>query len=379
MHTKYSVGVDMSKKNYKACVVALNDNQEIKVKASRTFPNTLHGFEHFKGWYSKHLKEDIPVVFVMEATGSYHEQLTWFLHNEDQSVSIVLPNRAKAYMTSLGIKSKNDKVDARGLATMGAIQQLTPWQPISKQFYNLRSLTRHLEDLQNIRTSLKNQQEQCSYGMYEQKTVFKSLSATIKAIDKQIASCKKKIHKLIEKDTKLNEKVVYMTSIKGVSTITAAVVVAETNGFALIANLKQLVSYTGYDVRENQSGIRAGKTRITKKGNAHIRRSMHLPAFNVVRYKVKTFESLYKRVYEKTGIKMKAYVAVQSKLLRMMYTLWKNETEFDPNHQTSGIHEPKTLFSVPPIGADKKAAESNETAALDGLPCNQSPEALFSV
>ena len=136
-----------------------------------------------------------------------------------------------------------------------------------------------------------------------------------------------------------------MTSIKGVSTITAAIVIGETNGFALINNVKQLVSYAGYDVRENQSGNRTGKTRITKKGNAHIRRAMHLPAFNTVRY-VKTFENLYSRVYEKSGIKMKAYVAVQSKVLRMMYTLWKNETNFDPNYQTSGIQEPKILCSV---------------------------------
>ena len=379
MDTKVSVGADISKKDFKACFVVFNDKQEVKVKANRAFPNTPAGFEQFKGWYGKHLKEGIPVVFVMEATGSYHEHLAWFLHREGQSVNIVLPNRAKAYMISLGMKSKNDKADAKGLATMGAVQKLASWQPISKHFYALRSLTRHLEDLLIIRTSLMNQQGQCKYAMYEQKTVSKSLAATLKAIDRQIASCRDNIHKLVEKDTELNRKVSYMISIKGVSTITAAVIVGETNGFALIDNLKQLVSYAGYDVKENQSGNRVGKTRMTKKGNAHIRRAMHLPAFNVVRCHVQTFENLYKRVYGRRGIKMKAYVAVQSKLLRMMYTLWKNEKEFDPKYGTSGIHEPRALFSVAPDGKENKTAESDDTAALDGLPCNQSPEALFSV
>lgn len=346
MDTKVSVGADISKKDFKACFVVFNDKQEVKVKSSRAFPNTPTGFEQFKGWYGKHLKEGLPVVFVMEATGSYHEHLAWFLHREGQSVNIVLPNRAKAYMISLGMKSKNDKADAKGLATMGAVQKLTSWQPISKHFYGLRSLTRHLEDLLIIRTSLMNQQGQCKYGMYEQKTVSKSLAAMLKAIDRQIASCRGGIHKLIEKDTELNRKVAYMTSIKGVSTITAAVIVGETNGFALIDNLKQLVSYAGYDVKENQSGTRVGKTRITKKGNAHIRRAMHLPAFSVVRYHVKTFENLYKRVYGKRGIKMKAYVAVQSKLLRMVYTLWKNEKKFDPKYGTSGIQEPSPSFRL---------------------------------
>jgi len=77
---------------------------------------------------------------------------------------------------------------------------------------------------------------------------------------------------------------------------------------------------------------------------------------------------------------MKAYVAVQSKLLKLMYTLWKNETAFDTNHQTSGCQETKPLFSgnIVPQGT-KKTAESFDSAALDELPCDQSTEALFSV
>ncbi len=62
-----------------------------------------------------------------------------------------------------------------------------------------------------------------------------------------------------------------------------------------------------------------------------------------------------------------------------MYTLWKNETMFDENYQPSSIQEHKPLFSVDPIGAQNKTAESQDSAALDELPCNQSHKALFSV
>ena len=105
---------------------------------------------------------------------------------------------------------------------------------------------------------------------------------------------------------------------------------------------------------------------------------MHLPAFNTVRY-LNTFENLYNRVYQRSRIKMKAYVAVQSKLLRMMYTLWKNETNFDPNYQTSGIQEPELLCSVTSQSEVQKTAPIAIEAALDELPCNQSPEVLCSV
>lgn len=382
MITYYSVGIDVSKSDFKACFVVINDQQQIRVKASRTFSNTVKGFESFQEWYFKHHKESLPLTFVMEATGSYHEQLAWFLHRDNQKLSVVLPNRSKAFMVSLGMKSKNDKVDAQGLAKMGVIQKLDLWNPISKKFYTLRALTRHLEDLQNIRTALLNQKEQCNHAMYDLKTITKSLDKTLLGIDKQIKEGKKKVAKIIEKDKDISKKAACMTSIVGVSTMTAAIVIGETNGFALIRNSKQLVSYSGYDVRENQSGNSAGKTRMTKKGNAHIRRSMHLPAFNTVRLHVSTFENLYQRVYQKSGIKMKAYVAVQSKLLRLMYTLWKNETVFDPNYQTSGFQEPKLLCSesICPEGiSSNKTAEFSDSAALDKLPYDQSSEVLCSV
>lgn len=364
MQGKYSVGIDISKKDFKVCFVILDQDQEIKIKSSRKFSNTVKGCDSFKKWYKNHQKEDLPIVFVMEATGSYHEHLAWYLYQDKQQLSVVLPNRSKAYMISLGLKSKNDKVDAQGLAMMGAVQKLSVWQPISKQIYNLRALTRHLEDLQKIRTSLMNQQEQPKYAMYELKDVSRSIASTLKTIDKQIAGCKKKIHAIIEKDAVLKKKVSHITSIKGVSTITVAVVIGETNGFALIDNLKQLTSYAGYDVKENQSGSRTGKTRITKKGNAHIRRAMHLPAFGVVRWHVKSFENLHKRVYSRTGLKMKAYVAVQAKLLRMMYTLWSKETDFNPNYQKSVNQEgTKNLINQ----VDKETAGSKDPAARDEL------------
>ena len=59
------------------------------------------------------------------------------------------------------------------------------------------------------------------------------------------------------------------------------------------ANQRQLVSYAGYDVIENQSGNRSGKTRISKKGNSRIRRILHLPAFNAVRFGEPTCQALY--------------------------------------------------------------------------------------
>lgn len=379
METKYCLGLDLSKEDFKSCLVVIDHVQNTKIKASRTFPNTASGFDQLWEWTGKKRKEGIPFSIVIEATGVYHENIAWFLHKKGVDVSIMLPNRTKAYMTSLGHKSKNDHVDAKGLAMMGAVQKLPLWKPISEGIYQLRALTRHLEDLQNMRTGMLNQQEQVKHAMYSVPEVEKSLEKTLKTVDKQIDACKDKVRQILHKDKKLSVKVESMTSIKGVSDMTAAVVIAETNGFSLIRNLKQLTSYAGYDVKENQSGQKTGKTRITKKGNAHIRRAMHLPAFNVVRLKVKPFSSLHERVYNRSGIKMKAYVAVQSKLLGVMYTLWKTETKFDENHQErvrSRDQEAKLLLS---LRNENKIAPEDPEATLGGHLSDQSPEVPLSV
>jgi transposase len=122
-------------------------------------------------------------------------------------------------------------------------------------------------------------------------------------------------------------------SIKGVGLLTALIVISETNGFELIENKAQLVSYAGSDVVERQSGssIR-GKTRISKKGNAHIRRALHYPALSAVRYEGQLGD-LYKRVtLRNPKVKMIGLVAVQRKLLVLIYTLFKKNQPYDPNY-----------------------------------------------
>ena len=55
-----------------------------------------------------------------------------------------------------------------------------------------------------------------------------------------------------------------------------------------------------------------------------------MPAFSVVKYNIDPFADLYERVYNRTMIKMKAYVAVQRKLLILIYTLWKKNEKYNP-------------------------------------------------
>ena len=377
---KYSVGFDCSKDDFQACVSLIDDAQHVKIKASRKFTNTKKGFEDAVYWVNKNCKEKLPIVVVMEATGNYYENLALYFHQENYTVNVVLPNKAKKYMESRGIKTKNDPVDAKGLSQMGAEQLLREWEPYSKDIYKLRLMTRQHERLVAYKTQLKNQLHSLAYGMYKNELVAEQMDEMLLVVDRQIDELKHEIEKFIAKDEKLKGKIEKILPIKGVATLTLATLIAETNGFKLIENFRQLTSYSGYDVIENQSGKRMGKTRISKKGNSHIRRAMFFPAINVVTFKETQFVNLYERVYERTKIKMKGYVAVQRKLLCLIYTLWKKDDTYNPNFaQTSGNNEPKSLFQLCEEINEKKVAPEEPEATQDGLPCKKSPEALFQL
>jgi transposase len=326
---KYSLGIDISMKIFHACLSVMDSQQQIKVKASRKFTNNAAGFKELYDWIKKHYKQqDIPLHIIMEATGVYYEQCAMYLYKKEFTVIVVLPNKAKKYLQATGLKSKNDKIDAKGLAQMGAEKKLDPWQPMDDFYYTLRSLTRHHESLQNIKTNINNQLHADNAGMYSNKQVGKQLKNLIETVDKQIEEIEKSIEEHIASDATVQKKVDGITKIKGVGLMTVATLLAETNGFLLFENIPQIVSYSGYDVVEDQSGKHVGKTKISKKGNSHIRRILHMPAFNVVRYQVSPFMQLINRTFKKHNIKMKSYVTVQKKILIMIYSLWKNNQQF---------------------------------------------------
>ncbi len=123
-----------------------------------------------------------------------------------------------------------------------------------------------------------------------------------------------------------------MCSLSGIGNLTAASVLGETNGFDLIRNRRQLASYAGFDIKEKQSGTSIrGKARISKRGNKHLRKTMHMPALAAIRSDER-FKDIFIRLVSKHGIRMKAVVAVQRKLLELMYIIHKNQTPYEKEY-----------------------------------------------
>jgi len=346
---KQCVGIDCSKDELVVCFSQLTSEWNVKDKSTRIFSNTLTGFKQLVKWTNKLADTTIPLIFVVEATGVYHEKMAYYLFDAKQKVSIVLPNKARHFAQTLKIRTVNDRTSSKMLATLGLEKQLDAWQKPEPVFAYLKQLTREREQLLNECTVNKNQLHAEEHGAEPVKSSISRMKKRIGWLGKQILEIETEIKQVVSEHTDLSERIKKVCTIKGVGLITTVTVVAEANGFNLIRNSKQLASYAGYDVVEKQSGTSVrGKSRISGKGNKHIRRALHFPALTVVKYD-KHLNDIYTRLEAKHGIKMKAYTAVQRKLLVLIYTLWKKNESYDLNYQNKKSNAIKLLEQ--PIGA----------------------------
>jgi transposase len=332
---KQSIGIDISKSSFTACLCQKEPTGELTFSKVVDFSNDRTGFNQLLRWVKRVSVAGIELVFLMEATGVYYESLAHHLHKLKKKVHVVLPNTSKHYFSSLNIKTKTDKIDARVLSQFGGERLHRIWSPPSPLLRELRNLTRYYVQLQEQKTALGNikHSKDCSYDV--QSFILKSNGKLIDQIDNQITACKKAIEKLISSDPELKEKARKAATIKGVGLITIATIIAETNGFYEFNSAKQLASFAGYDVVQRESGTSIkGKTRISKKGNRYIRNALYFPAMVACRFNA-DLKATYIRINTNKSSKMIGQVAIQRKLLTLIYTLWKNETEFIEEYKTS--------------------------------------------
>lgn len=200
----------------------------------------------------------------------------------------------------------------------------------SKMMREIKFLSREYREAKAKMVVVKNQlhARNHSYGCPE--SVEKRLKKQISLLETQLLEIEAELRTAAMSDTKLYDKIGRINTIPGVSFMTTISILAETNAFALVRNAKQLVSYAGLDIEHKQSGLKAGKTKISKKGNSFIRNALYMPALCAARHNPE-MKLFYQRLIERKPAKKIGITAVARKLLILTYILWKNDMEFNPH------------------------------------------------
>lgn len=154
---KQCVGIDCAKDELVVSYGVMNQQYDTRMLSNMKFKNAESGFSKMLKWSNKLNAGTSDIIYLMEATGVYHEKAALYLHEHNCNVVVVLPNKAKAFSKTLAVKTVNDKVSGQMLAQMGLEKKFDFWQPPAPVYNGLRQLTRERDQLMHEQTQIKNQ------------------------------------------------------------------------------------------------------------------------------------------------------------------------------------------------------------------------------
>lgn len=316
-----TLGVDISKDSFH---VELSINNKLR---HRRFANRKEGFAELAAWFVKH---KAPVIHAcLEATGPYSEALALFLHEQGHTVSVVNPAQIKAFGQSELLRNKDDRPDAALIRRFCEKQQPAAWAPPPPQLRELQALTRHRENLLETRQQQINRLEVTNTN-----EVAKSLRKLVTHLDVEIQRTEQQINDHVDRHPDLKQQCQLLESIPGIGKRTATKLLAEIEDISRYKSARQVAAYAGLTPRNNRSGTLRGQTRLSKIGNARVRKALFLSAMVAKRHNP-VVRSFCQRLAGHGKTKMQLVGAAMRKLIHIAFGVLKSGLMFDPNHELS--------------------------------------------
>jgi transposase len=311
--------------------------------SKNTFDVWIPGKGHFSITNStKGFKELLSLInaqdwCVMEATGSYYQQLALFLYKKNIKVSVANPLVIKRFIQMKLQRNKTDKGDAKMIALYASEQPLKLWIPHPEYIEQCKVLNTTIEIYQKQSTSLKNKLHSIQSAGIKKGLVVQSLKKQIKHLKVEIKTLEQCIEDLIKQNEP--QMLSNIASIPGIGKKTALLLIANTNAFSEFENHKQVSAYFGLAPTERSSGTSIrGRSRISKRGNPAIRINLFLCSFSACNTNA-ACKALYNRLIDKGKSKKLALVAVSNKLLKQSFAVAKSGIPFDNEYKFNFVNQ----------------------------------------
>ena len=382
----YYVGIDISKYKHDFCIIS---NAGELIVENSSFQNNKIGFQCLLEHLKPYNKSDIRIAF--EATGHYSLNLELFLTNNGYTYTKTNPLIIHQFLKARSLRrTKTDKADS---ITIAKYLMSVPYQPNSDLLYTiftLKSLCRARESLIKERSKfavlLTNELDK---SFPELKPFFNNMiSSTLLYIlekytnTKHIAAMKDydsirkisygkftyaKFAKLkelaknsvgfhnentdllistyvsiyndfnnkidpIEKQISTIIKVLNhrMLTIPGIGEISAATILSEYGDIKNFSSPNKMLAFAGLDPSINQSGTLESNGKMVKHGSGHLRYAIMNSAMTILRFSPEFYDYYLKKRSEGKCHRV-ALSHVCKKLIRVIYTLEKNDIDFNPS------------------------------------------------
>lgn len=315
------VGIDIAKEYFDVVV-----RQAGKNGPAKRFDNAGKGIAALLRWLPAQPVETIWVC--LEATGQYGEAVAETLAAQGYRVSVVNPLCIKRYAAAASIRTQTDPVDAELIAQFCDHLHPRLWVPPSPAHKLLRSLSRRLADLQEMRQMERNRLAAAKHLPQELRT---SLQRVLQTLQAEIQAVTQQLMVLIRQDAELAHQKKLLVSIPGVGELTAVRFLAELGDLREFSSAKQLAAYLGLTPESKSSGSSVQtKPRLSKKGNAEVRQFLYMPAVVAKRFNP-VIRGLCTRLAARQKCNLSIIGAAMHKLVHLMFGVVHSGQPFDPH------------------------------------------------
>jgi len=268
-------------------------------------------------------------AFIAEPTGRYGHAFIQAAHQQGRAV-LLAPNRqARLYLRAMDSRAKTDKIDSRGLARFGTAKELLPYTLKSAPVEELDQLLSVRKALSRSITRFTLQAKELPLAAEQLAPILADLKARLRELDKRIAQA--------QRNSPCFDLAKRLQQIPGVGAVTAAAVASRLVAKGFVSG-DAFVAYTGLDITVSQSGKNQGQGRLSKQGDAELRRLLYCCAQATLRCKQSPFKDLYARQRAKGLASTKALCVVARRLARVCWSIAAHGSDYDPAR----------VFSQPP-------------------------------
>lgn len=207
-------------------------------------------------------------IVVLEATGGYERAVCDHLAARGVAVAVTNPRQVRDFARSMGLLAKTDALDARVLVRFGEVMSLRRHRVPSQIRRELAALVERRRQVVAMLTREKNRLKQAD------PCVAPLIADSVGALDAQRRELEARLKAVLGSDEELAEQLRLLTSVKGVSLVTGATLLALMPELGDL-NPKQAGALAGLAPFNRDSGGRTGR-RCVWGGRSKVRTALYM-------------------------------------------------------------------------------------------------------
>lgn len=269
---------------------------------------------------------DGPPLFAFEASGGYERLLHASLRAEGRAFRRLSPYRVRQFAKSLGLKAKNDRLDARVIARYAATMAPEPPPAGDEESEKLAELLRYRTNLVDERTRILARRD------HEAIPALKAISEERRReLSKLVRKLERMIEQALAESPTMERKAEWIRSVPGIGLLNTSTMLASMPELGRLTD-KQAAALVGVAPFDRDSGKHRG-TRAIDGGRTRVRNHLYLAALQAVRLNP-DHRAFYRRLVERGKPKKVALVAVMRKLIILINILVREQRPWRPTTQS---------------------------------------------